>query len=110
MEQFSLMTVLGYAFVGGVILNAMPCVFPMLGIKLMSVVKKADATPASIRMSGILYTLGVIASFLIFAGINCCFKRSRKECRVGFSVTITDVHCLSSNAVSDDVPELPRSL
>src|SRR5690606_12350410 len=66
MDGLSISAALGYAFLGGVILNAMPCVFPMLGIKLMSVVKKADATKATIRMSGILYTLGVVLSFLVF--------------------------------------------
>lgn len=86
MEQFDLPTALFYAFVGGVILNAMPCVFPMLGIKLMSVVKKADATKATIRLSGILYTLGVIASFLVFAGIIAVLKTTGQQVGWGFQL------------------------
>ncbi len=69
-----LMTSLFYAFVGGLILNLMPCVFPMLGIKVMSVVKKAGATKRTIRLSGVLYTLGVVVSFVVFGLIIATLK------------------------------------
>jgi thiol:disulfide interchange protein DsbD len=86
MDGLSIGAALGYAFLGGVILNAMPCVFPMLGIKLMSVVKKADATKATIRLSGILYTLGVVLSFLFFAGMIAALKNAGQQVGWGFQL------------------------
>ena len=77
---------LGYAFLGGLILNLMPCVFPMLGIKVLSVVKKAGATKKTIRLSGIVYTLGVVASFVSFAAIIAILKSSGKQVGWGFQL------------------------
>lgn len=64
----SLITVLT-AFLGGVILNAMPCVFPILSLKALAVSRKAAQRPAESRAEGIAYTLGVLASFLIVGGV-----------------------------------------
>ena len=84
--EMPLYMVLSYAFLGGVILNAMPCVFPMLGIKLMSVVKKSGATTKTVRLSGILYTLGVVMSFLVFAAVIAVLKASGKQVGWGFQL------------------------
>src|SRR5690606_2861459 len=54
--------------------------------KLMSVVKKADATKATIRMSGILYTLGVVLSFLAFAGMIAALKGAGEHVAWGFQL------------------------
>ncbi len=86
MTELSLATMIGYAFLGGVILNLMPCVFPMLGIKVLSVVKKAGATKRTIRLSGIAYTLGVVASFVSFAIIIAIFKSTGKQVGWGFQL------------------------
>jgi thiol:disulfide interchange protein DsbD len=50
------------ALAGGVILNLMPCVFPILGIKIMGFVKQAGDDSAAIRKHGWAFTLGVILS------------------------------------------------
>jgi thiol:disulfide interchange protein len=57
----------GAAFLGGVILNIMPCVLPVLTMKVFHVVKKAQEDPASNRKHGLAYAGGVIATFLLFA-------------------------------------------
>ena len=54
------------AFVGGLILNAMPCVFPVLSIKIISMLKHID-TKTSIQKSFLITSLGIITSFIILA-------------------------------------------
>jgi thiol:disulfide interchange protein DsbD len=52
------------AFIGGLILNLMPCVFPIISIKALSFAKHAHGEEAHIRKQGWLYTLGVLTTFL----------------------------------------------
>ena len=51
------------AFLGGLVLNLMPCVFPVLAIKVLSFARHADDHRAH-RLSGLAYTAGVVLSFL----------------------------------------------
>ncbi len=55
------------AFIGGLILNLMPCVFPILSIKLLSLLKLAKGHEREVRMQNIAYVLGVLVSFLSIA-------------------------------------------
>ncbi|HTG44076.1 MAG TPA: protein-disulfide reductase DsbD domain-containing protein, partial [Verrucomicrobiae bacterium] len=64
----SLMAVLGLAFLGGLILNVMPCVLPVIALKILGFVNQSREEPKRIRQLGILYMLGVLASFLVLAG------------------------------------------
>lgn len=52
-----------FAFLGGLILNIMPCVFPVLGIKIMSVVKQAGEDRRQVVLHGVAYTLGILVCF-----------------------------------------------
>ena len=52
-----------FAFLGGIILNAMPCVFPILSMKALSLVKMSHSDRSVARESGILYTLGILLAF-----------------------------------------------
>jgi thiol:disulfide interchange protein/DsbC/DsbD-like thiol-disulfide interchange protein len=54
------------AFVGGMILNLMPCVFPVLSIKLLGLARKAGE-PAALRTHALAYGAGVLLSFLALA-------------------------------------------
>ena len=58
---------LGLALLGGLILNLMPCVLPMLSLKLLSIVGHAGESPARVRAGFLATALGVIASFLVLA-------------------------------------------
>lgn len=60
---------LALAFAGGLILNLMPCVLPVIALKVMGFVKQREEEPAMVRRMGMLYGLGVIASFLAMAGV-----------------------------------------
>ena len=68
-EKKSLIAWLGLAFVGGLILNLMPCVLPVIALKIFGFVAQAHESPARVRKLGIIYGLGVLFSFLILAGI-----------------------------------------
>lgn len=62
-----LMTQLGFAFLGGLILNIMPCVFPILTMKVFHLVHHSDAPAHENRMHGLAYTAGTLVAFLGFA-------------------------------------------
>lgn len=57
------------AFIGGIILNFMPCVLPVISLKILSFVKQSQQDPARVRFLGLVYGAGVLASFLILAGL-----------------------------------------
>ncbi|MBB5040528.1 protein-disulfide reductase DsbD family protein [Prosthecobacter dejongeii] len=58
-----------FAFIGGLILNVMPCVFPVLGIKIMGVVQQAGEDKRQVLMHGLAYTLGVLICFWALGGL-----------------------------------------
>jgi thiol:disulfide interchange protein DsbD len=53
----------GLAFLGGLILNLMPCVFPVLFLKGLSLVNSGNEERARLRVHGLVYTAGILASF-----------------------------------------------
>ncbi len=57
------------AFIGGVILNIMPCVFPVLGIKIVGIVQQAGEDRKQVVLHGLIYTLGILLSFWALGGI-----------------------------------------
>jgi thiol:disulfide interchange protein len=65
----SLWQMLLYAFIGGLILNIMPCVLPVIALKILSFVSEARSEPRRVRNLGLIYALGVLISFLALAGI-----------------------------------------
>jgi thiol:disulfide interchange protein/DsbC/DsbD-like thiol-disulfide interchange protein len=59
---------LGLAFLGGIVLNLMPCVFPVLSLKILGFVHVAHHDPRVVRRHGYAFAAGVIASFWVLAG------------------------------------------
>lgn len=72
------------ALVGGIILNLMPCVFPVLSIKALSLVSHSNQSPAQIRSHGFVYTLGVLASFAFLAVLLILLKAGGAQIGWGF--------------------------
>jgi thiol:disulfide interchange protein len=68
-SSVTLFAALGFAFLGGLILNLMPCVFPVLSLKALSVARQADAHPHEARRDGLLFAAGVILSFIAGAAV-----------------------------------------
>ncbi len=62
-------TFLLFAFIGGLILNVMPCVFPVLGIKIMGVVQQAGEDKRQVVLHGLAYTVGILICFWILGGL-----------------------------------------
>ncbi len=57
-----------FAFLGGLILNLMPCVFPVLAIKATAIAKLSGGALREVRLAGAYYTLGVLVAFAALAG------------------------------------------
>lgn len=82
----SLLFTLLLAFAGGVVLNLMPCVFPVLSMKTLSLVKMAQHHPDHARLHGIAYTAGVVLSFLCAAGALIILQGSGQQVGWGFQL------------------------
>ncbi|HEV2453199.1 MAG TPA: protein-disulfide reductase DsbD domain-containing protein, partial [Verrucomicrobiae bacterium] len=65
----SLIKYLLYAFIGGLILNIMPCVLPVIALKILGFVSEARSEPKRVRNLGFVYAAGVLSSFAAMAGI-----------------------------------------
>ncbi|MBM3901685.1 MAG: DUF255 domain-containing protein [Verrucomicrobia bacterium] len=64
-----LWAMLGLAFIGGLILNIMPCVLPVIALKILGFVRQSGENPARVRQLGFIYTAGVLSSFAVLAGL-----------------------------------------
>ncbi len=58
-----------YAFIGGLILNIMPCVLPVIALKILGFVSEAKSSPRRVRALGGIYVIGVLFSFLVLAAL-----------------------------------------
>lgn len=63
------LTVIGGMLLGGLILNLMPCVFPVIGLKIMGFVQQAGSSRARVAAHGMMFTLGVFVSFGVLSAI-----------------------------------------
>jgi suppressor for copper-sensitivity B len=71
-----LIAILGFALVGGLLLNLMPCVLPVLSLKLLSVVSHGGSAPREIRAGFLASAGGILFSFLVLAGAAIALKLS----------------------------------
>ncbi|MCB1230865.1 MAG: thioredoxin family protein [Verrucomicrobiae bacterium] len=65
----SLLAILLAGFLGGMILNVMPCVFPVISLKILSFVSHAGDERRKVLTHGAIYTIGILLFFLALAGI-----------------------------------------
>ncbi|MBX3660351.1 MAG: thioredoxin family protein [Ramlibacter sp.] len=73
------------ALLGGLILNLMPCVFPVLAIKVVSFTQHADDRRAH-RISGLAFTAGVIVSFLALGALMLALRSAGEQLGWGFQL------------------------
>lgn len=78
-SSFRIIAYIFFALLGGLILNVMPCVLPVLSIKLLSVIDRPNSRLESIRFAFFSTTLGIIFCFLIFAILACAIKFTGNE-------------------------------
>ena len=85
-DGFSLGMALIFAFFGGVILNLMPCVFPILSMKALSLVKMAHTDRQITRQSGLLYTAGILVAFTLTGGVLLALREAGQAVGWGFQM------------------------
>jgi len=73
-ESSSFPMMLGLAFLGGLILNVMPCVLPVVGLKIMGFVSQAGEDRSRILLLNVVYVLGIMSVFAILAVIASVSK------------------------------------
>lgn len=79
--------ILGGAFLGGIILNLMPCVFPVLSIKILGFVKQAGENPVIVRRHGYAFGVGVLLSFWALAGVMLVLKAAAIKAGSGEAIS-----------------------
>ncbi len=82
----SLLYYLVLAFFGGMILNIMPCVFPVLAIKITSVVSQAQEDKRKLLMHGLAYTFGVLVSLWALASVLLALRSTGAQFGWGFQL------------------------
>ncbi len=77
-----------FAFIGGVILNLMPCVFPVLSLKILSFAKgdRGDAGRGAMRAHGVAFAAGVIVSFVALAAVLLGLRAAGEAVGWGFQL------------------------
>ena len=83
----SLWRMLVYAFIGGLILNIMPCVLPVISLKILGFVNQSKESPARVRLLGMLYGAGVVVSFLVLAGVVIGMKSAGEMASWGMQMS-----------------------
>jgi thiol:disulfide interchange protein DsbD len=85
-SETSVPVLLLLAVLGGLILNLMPCVFPVLSIKAMSLVEQAKKHPAIVRTKGVVFAAGVIGSMLCLAAVLLALRAGGEQIGWGFQL------------------------
>jgi thiol:disulfide interchange protein DsbD len=78
------LTVFGLALLGGLVLNGMPCVLPVLAIKVVSIADLSDKQPGEVRLHGLAYTGGVLGSMALLAAIVVSLRAAGHSVGWGF--------------------------
>jgi thiol:disulfide interchange protein len=84
--EHSLPVLMLLAMLGGLILNLMPCVFPVLSIKAINVVEQAKKDPRAVRIKGLVFAAGVICSMLSLAAVLLALRAGGEEIGWGFQL------------------------
>jgi thiol:disulfide interchange protein DsbD len=82
----TLLAAVGLAFLGGIILNLMPCVFPVLFLKGLALVQGSGEERSRLRKHGLVYTLGILASFWVIVGVLLALRASGAKLGWGFQL------------------------
>ena len=77
---------IGLAFIGGIILNLMPCVFPVLFLKGLALVQSSGEERKQLRSHGLVYTLGILVSFWVIVGVLLVLRAGGSQAGWGFQL------------------------
>jgi thiol:disulfide interchange protein DsbD len=84
--ELTTIAAIGLAFVGGLILNLMPCVFPVLFLKGLSLVQSSSEERSRIRKHGLVYTFGILASFWAIVAALLVLRAGGSQAGWGFQL------------------------
>ena len=85
-DKLTTVSAIGLAFLGGVILNLMPCVFPVLFLKGLALVQSAGEERRHARTHGLVYTLGILVSFWLIVAALLIVRAGGKQAGWGFQL------------------------
>ncbi len=85
----ALVTAMGLAVAGGLLLNLMPCVLPVLSVKALALVRHGAGPAAELRRHGLAYAAGVLASFAVVAGVLVALRAGGEQIGWGFQLQST---------------------
>ena len=85
-ESKTMLEYLFFAFLGGLILNLMPCVLPVISLKLFGLIKHKNYPRKKILAHNISYAAGVIATFMALGGVIAALKMTGEEVGWGFQL------------------------
>ncbi len=95
--RLSLMAAIFYAFLGGILLNLMPCVFPVLSLKALALVKAVGQSRQHMRRDGLAYTAGILVSFLIVGAALLALRAGGEA--IGWGFQLQSPHFISALAL-----------
>jgi thiol:disulfide interchange protein DsbD len=78
------MSAIGLAFLGGIILNLMPCVFPVLFLKGLALVQSSSLERGHLRRHGLVYALGILVSFWAIVAVLLVLRATGSHAGWGF--------------------------
>lgn len=84
----ALAAMLGFALLGGLVLNLMPCVLPVLSLKLLAALPREGQSPGEMRRGFLGTAVGIVLSFLVLAGATVGLKAAGAA--VGWGVQFQD--------------------
>ncbi len=85
-KGLTLISALTLAFFGGIILNLMPCVFPVLFLKGLALVHSSGEEQKRQRLHGLIYTLGIIVSFWAVVAVLLALRAGGRQLGWGFQL------------------------
>jgi thiol:disulfide interchange protein len=85
-QNSGLLLILGLALLGGLILNLMPCVLPVLSLKALGLAKKGASERRAVVLGGFAYTAGVLLSFAAIAALLMVLRGAGEGVGWGFQL------------------------
>lgn len=85
-EKITVVSAVLLALLGGVILNLMPCVFPVLFLKALSLVQSSGEERKRLRVHGLVYTAGIVASFWVIVAVLLLLRGGGSRFGWGFQL------------------------
>jgi thiol:disulfide interchange protein len=85
-SDVTILSAIGLAFVGGIILNLMPCVFPVLFLKGLALLQSSGEERSRLRSHGVVYTFGILVSFWAIVGVLLALRAGGSQAGWGFQL------------------------